>query len=1426
MVQAADATASTNFGTRQFVLSITPLNITNGFTLPFGNIGTLYSQTLNVTGAVGAVGFSLTPNSFLPPGLTLNALTGTIGGTPTATGQFPFGVTVSDTAGNTLTRFFTLFIFPQGGAPPVVPPSMTGVFDAATFLSTGSPGGMMTILGSNLSASLSCFVPTGVATTTCNTTSVLINGFAVPLLFASAGQVNFILPFSITGATVTVQVGNQGLLSQVVILPVVPVSPGLFNSGIGNGLVFVGLQITAANPAHPGDLIQVYANGLGTTNPAIDAGTIGQFTRANALVTVTVGGVPATVSYAGLMPGQVGYYEVDFTVPQGASGNPAVVLTANGISSNGITLPVAPSSLSSALVCGTNVSSAPQLRAEGFTEQIGDITVTCTGGFAPVVGAQIPTVNISVFLNTAVTSRLLPVNAIPNTSEALLMIDEPGAIFLPPVAPGFGSQAPQRVCGVAGTFFGSGTAQAGGPATGCTEFATNVNGVTVATDTPNGTTPGANVFQGIVNPDGSSPNLVTFFGVPVLPPGTSGAARVLRITNIRINATALSGLLDPSVVASIVVGNPTVLPITNPTPTVGFVQPGLTTSVSGAANLSQCQSATNVSVSTLTFTETFATAFKTRVAAQANTLYAGQGIPGAIFPGNQNIPGSIYNSESDFVLPADVTQTAGLTDFGTRLRATFNNVPAGVHLFVSVGNVTSNLIPVTPPAIPGGSTGNTALNPYAQLVLNETIPDGNAAGFPGVSAGPNTGSVPTVEIPVVNGSATAVWEVVNTNPAALETLKFAVYATFAANVAQNLPALGAATVNLSFAPAPPAFTAIGGAAASSLLSVPRFIADPNAAGSLFTISPCPPLLAVTKTHIGNFTQGQNGAAYTVTVSNAALSGPTNAPVTVTETMPSGLTLVSMAGSGWSCQTNNCSRTDILAGGASYPAITVTVNVGAGATSPLVNSVNVSGGGSVTASAADSTTIVAGCSYSLSSPGTSVSFNSGTGSLSVTPSAGCSWNAVSNTSWLTVTAGATGSGIGTVGYSFAANPNGTPRSGTLTIAGQTFTVTQAGVTVAGPQALRFVPVTPCRIADTRNPTGPLGGPAINANSSRDFNIPASPCGIPFNAQAYSLNLTVVPLGPLGFLQVFPAGQGQPSVSTLNSGDGRVKANAAIVPAGVNGAVTLFASDPTHVIVDINGYFVPASGAQNLAFYPIAPCRLADTRGATGTFGGPVLAASTSRNFPVLTGPCGIPATAQAYAFNMTVVPTGPLGFLSAWPAGGQPGSSTLNAPTGTVTANMAIIPAGTGGAISVVATNATDLIIDITGYFAPPGAPGSLDFYTATPCRILDTRGAAGAFGGPMIGAGQSRSFLVPSSGCGIPATAKAYSLNATVVPPTPLGFLTLWGSGGNPGVSTLNASDGSVVANAALMPAGTNGAVTAFTSSPSHLILDINGYFQ
>jgi uncharacterized repeat protein (TIGR01451 family) len=121
-------------------------------------------------------------------------------------------------------------------------------------------------------------------------------------------------------------------------------------------------------------------------------------------------------------------------------------------------------------------------------------------------------------------------------------------------------------------------------------------------------------------------------------------------------------------------------------------------------------------------------------------------------------------------------------------------------------------------------------------------------------------------------------------------------------------------------------------------------------------APPVPILTVTKTHEGNFVQGQNGTTYTVTVSNAAGAVPSSGLVTVTDTIPAGLTLASMAGTGWNCSGDTCTRSDVLNPGWSYPAITVTVNSAANAPSQVTNQVGVSGGGSATAAAIDITSI--------------------------------------------------------------------------------------------------------------------------------------------------------------------------------------------------------------------------------------------------------------------------------------------------------------------------------------------------------------------------------------------------------------------------------------------------------------------------------------
>lgn len=134
-------------------------------------------------------------------------------------------------------------------------------------------------------------------------------------------------------------------------------------------------------------------------------------------------------------------------------------------------------------------------------------------------------------------------------------------------------------------------------------------------------------------------------------------------------------------------------------------------------------------------------------------------------------------------------------------------------------------------------------------------------------------------------------------------------------------------------------------------------------------------------------------------------------------------------------------------------------------------------------------------------------------------------------------------------------------------------------------------------------------------------------------------------------------------------------------------------------------------------------------------------------------------------------------------------------------------------------NDADAVIDINGYFAPSTLPNDLSFYTLPPCRVRDTREGIGLFTGTLI-------VDTSASTCRVPADAQAVVLNATVVPAqAPFWYLTLWPRGQTqPLVSTLNASDGVITSNMAIVPTD-SAVINAYGTNPTHLVLDTAGFF-
>jgi hypothetical protein len=154
-------------------------------------------------------------------------------------------------------------------------------------------------------------------------------------------------------------------------------------------------------------------------------------------------------------------------------------------------------------------------------------------------------------------------------------------------------------------------------------------------------------------------------------------------------------------------------------------------------------------------------------------------------------------------------------------------------------------------------------------------------------------------------------------------------------------------------------------------------------------------------------------------------------------------------------------------------------------------------------------------------------------------------------------------------------------------------------------------------------------------------------------------------------------------------------------------------------------------------------------------------------------------------------------------------------------------------ISDCSTTADGWFLDqvaVTSCVRPTPPSGGTDFYTLSPCRAIDTRLATGALGGPALQPGAERAFAL-SGTCGIPPTARALAVNATVFQTTSLGFLQIYpGDAAAPTTSTVNFLPGATRANNAIVPLASDGTVTlkarAGTTQPVHFILDVVGYFE
>jgi hypothetical protein len=389
--------------------------------------------------------------------------------------------------------------------------------------------------------------------------------------------------------------------------------------------------------------------------------------------------------------------------------------------------------------------------------------------------------------------------------------------------------------------------------------------------------------------------------------------------------------------------------------------------------------------------------------------------------------------------------------------------------------------------------------------------------------------------------------------------------------------------------------------------------------------------------------------------------------------------------------------------------------------------------------------------------------------------------------------------------------------TVDHAAATGVVAPAPVAQPTSPATGLAPLAPARIVDTRTGTG---ASRLTAGVTTRIQVTGQG-GVPSDAKAVMANVTLTGPAGSGFLTMWNCSDTRPEVSTLNFFANETVANAATIPLDGAGQLCAYSNQGADVVIDVNGYYsTPASGR----YTPVSPVRLMDSRDGIGTPGR--LAAGQVVELPVA-GVASVPSNATAVALNVTGILPNLDAYVTTFPCGDVPPTSSLNPAAGKVTPNLVMAQVSPAGSVCFFANTDIDLVVDVVGFVS---SSAKNRFTPSTPFRFTDTRDTLR----PEMHAGQagvrlaaSQTLIVQIAGVrGVPANARAISANLTVVGATDRGFVTAWPCGALPMASNVNYELAAAVANAAELPLSSGGAICIYSSSSAHVIIDVNGWWS
>ena len=420
----------------------------------------------------------------------------------------------------------------------------------------------------------------------------------------------------------------------------------------------------------------------------------------------------------------------------------------------------------------------------------------------------------------------------------------------------------------------------------------------------------------------------------------------------------------------------------------------------------------------------------------------------------------------------------------------------------------------------------------------------------------------------------------------------------------------------------------------------------------------------------------------------------------------------------------------------------------------------------------------------------------------------------------------------------------------------------------PNPATYNPLTPYRICDTRsgNPSGLSGldltqceGQTLTAGGTLTIQVAGTnpsgqtTGGVPSSATSVILNVTVTNTTVPSYLTVYPTGGARPLSSSVNWNGGQTVPNLVTVALGTGGQVSLYnANGSADVVVDVEGW-MDSTGASGGPYVPLTPYRICDTRPPiftpTNQCTGKTLQAGTTLTIqvagtnPLGTSSGGVPPSG-VLAVDLTVTATDPTvpSYLTVWPAGEtRPVASNLNFVGGETVANNVVVAVPqsgpNAGQVSIYNANgSTDVVVDVSGYYATTLVTGAAKFTPMVPYRICDTRSTAisgladSCTGHTLVASGSAGAVLVlqVAGVGGIPSGATSVVLNVTVTDTTASDYLTIYPDGASrPNSSSLNWPAGETVASGVTATLGSDGALDFYIPQGSaDLVVDVVGWEQ